>query len=138
LLNCIQKVFLLNTESDKNATHTRYFKIIDKKNYVLALDTQRISNKKECLYFWYSTPTENIVACAVDPKLQSVLLTRFTNKKKNCKHTLINKKKEKHWDPNVENTDDYLRYFFKDLRQELTITLKANGKKNKNDGVYKI
>jgi hypothetical protein len=89
----IQKIFPSNTEKDKNATDAIYSKIIFKENYVLALDTQRISNKKEFLYFWYSTPTENIVACAVDPKLKSVLLTPFMNKKNSWKHVLVNTKK---------------------------------------------
>jgi hypothetical protein len=73
--NNIQKIYPTNAERDKNAIDTMFSKIIDKENYVLALNTQKISNKKECLYFWYSTPTEDIVECAVDPKLQSVLLT---------------------------------------------------------------
>jgi hypothetical protein len=59
----IKKVFLLNTERDKNAMDARYSKNKDKENYVLTLNNQRISSKRQCLYFWYSTTIENICMC---------------------------------------------------------------------------
>jgi hypothetical protein len=138
VISNIQKIFPTNAERDKNAIDTMYSKIIDKENYVLALDTQKISNKKECLYFWDSTPTENIVACAVDPNLQSVLLTPFMNKKNTWKHVLVNTKKSNSWDENVESLDHYFDRLYEIIEEELTFTIKANGKKKDYDGVYEI
>jgi hypothetical protein len=125
-------------ERNKNASDAKYSKIKDKENYVLALDTQRNSNKSECLYFWYSTPTENIVACAVDPNLKSVLLTPFINKKNSWEHALLNTKKSNSLNENIESVDDYLDNLYEKIQEELIFTIKANGKKNVYDGVYEI
>jgi hypothetical protein len=122
----IQKIFPTNTERDKNATDAMYSKIIDKKNYVLALDTQRISNKKECLYFWYSIP-----------KLKSVLVILFTNKKNSWKYALVNTKKSNSWDENIESANHYLDHLYETIQEEFTFTIKANGKKNNYDEYMK-
>jgi hypothetical protein len=111
--------------SDK--TVAKYSKIEDKKNYVLPLDTQRISSKKECLYFFYSTPTDNIVACSADSNLQPVLLTPFTNKKKNWKLALVKGNESNSWNENTESIDDYFDNFYEKIQEELIFTIKGNG-----------
>jgi hypothetical protein len=105
---------------------------------VLAFDNQKITSKSESLYFWYSLSKENIVECAIDSKLQSVLLTPFKNKKKNWKYALVNLKKSNPWNENIKNINNYLNNLYENIREELTITIKANGKKNKYNGVYEI
>jgi hypothetical protein len=51
---------------------------LDKKNYVLAIDSYVIYPKEQCLYYWFGD--RHLAACAVHLDLQGVLLTPFSQK----------------------------------------------------------
>jgi hypothetical protein len=44
-----------------------------------------------------------------------VFLTPFKNKKKNPKHALVNLKKSKPWNENIESVEDYLDQLYKNI-----------------------
>jgi hypothetical protein len=83
----------------------KYYIRLDKKDFVLAIDSYLVYPKYKCLYHWFLST--GLIACAVHPSLKKLLLTPFLEKEGSWNHALHITRKVKAWD-GVSTYQDYL------------------------------
>jgi hypothetical protein len=111
---------------------------LNKKDYVLAIDSYIIYPKEQCLYYWFSKEQQPIVACAVRFDLQRMLLSPFWQKRGDWKHVLNIKRKLKSWD-GVSSLESYFGNIDEDMfAEDVDLTLLVYGKPILYDGVYEL
>jgi hypothetical protein len=109
---------------------------LDKKNFVLAIDSYVIYPKDQCLYYWFGN--RHLAACAVHLDLQKVLLTPFSQKQE-CKHVFKFTRKFVAFDGETTELADYLGDFSEDAYAEDNIlTIDVNGRPIDHHGLYEM
>jgi hypothetical protein len=109
---------------------------LDKKNFVLATDSYIIYLKDQCLYYWFGN--RHVVACAVHPDLQKVLLTPLLQKQE-WKHIFKFTRKFKAFDGEETELVNYLGDFSEDAYvEDKILTIQINGRPIDHHGLYEM
>jgi hypothetical protein len=110
---------------------------LNKKDFVIAIDSYLIYPRDQCLYHWFSKE-QPVIACTVRPDLQSMLLSPFWQKAGDWKHVLNIKPKLKSWD-GVSSLESYFGNIGEDMyAEDVNLSMLVYGKPREYDGVYEV